>query len=218
MGKAGEGDRRYSQTRTRRSEIMSLRKRALKSLEQDIRDHIERETQDNIDRGMPADEARRAAYLKFGNVARIQEETRAVWRHVWLEQLIQDVRYALRTLRRNPVFTLTAITTLAIGIGATTAIFSTVNATILRPLPFAQPDELVDVRTRFVDGRVTTGFVSPVELVALNNLSSVVARASAVNYQPFDATLIRNDGTSVNVMINSVAEGFFEVLGLPMSR
>src|SRR5262245_44186863 len=197
---------------------MRRRKRALESLERDIRDHIERETRDNMDRGMSVDDARRAAYQKFGNVARTQEDVRAVWHHVWFEQLIQDVKYAIRTLRRNPVFALAAITTLAIGIGATTGIFSAVNAAILEPLPVAAPDELVAVRTRYLDGRVTTGLVSPVELAALKNLSSVVARASAVNFQPFDATIIRDDGSLMNLVGNHVAEGFFEVFGLQLSR
>ena len=81
---------------------MKRRKRMLEELEQDIRDHIERETQDNIARGMAPDEAHNAALRKFGNVARVQEETREVWSSVWFEQLLQDVRYGFRLLRRSP--------------------------------------------------------------------------------------------------------------------
>ena len=72
---------------------MRRRKHILDDLDQDIRDHIERETQDNIERGMSPDEARYAAMRKFGNVTRVKEETREVWSLVWLEQLLQDVRY-----------------------------------------------------------------------------------------------------------------------------
>jgi putative ABC transport system permease protein len=129
---------------------MRRRKRMLDDLDQDIRDHIERETQDNIDRGMPPEEARYAAVRKFGNVTRVKEETREVWSFVWFEQLMQDVRYALRTLRKNPGFAGTAILTLALGIGATTAIFSVVDSVMLKPLPFPTADRLVRIGSVFV--------------------------------------------------------------------
>ena len=122
---------------------MSRRKRMLEDLDQDIQDHIERETQDNIERGMPAEEARYAALRKFGNVQRVKEDTWKVWNMVWLEQLRQDVSFGLRMLLRNPTFTLVATLTLALGIGANTYIFSTVDALLFRPLAFANPDRLV---------------------------------------------------------------------------
>ena len=75
------------------------RRRSLKDLDDDIREHLERETQDNIDRGMTPEDARAAAHRKFGNVALVKEDARAVWIPVWIDQLMQDVRYALRMLR-----------------------------------------------------------------------------------------------------------------------
>jgi predicted permease len=117
-------------------------KRALHGLDDDIRDHIERQTQENVDRGMAPEEARRQALLTFGNVALVTEDTRAVWARVWLEQLGQDIRYALRTLRRNPAFATTVILTLALGIGANTAIFSLFQAIMLPSLPLHAADEL----------------------------------------------------------------------------
>ena len=79
-----------------------------------------------------------------------------------VDAFLTDLRYAYRQLRKAPLFSCVAIATLAIGIGASTAIFSTVNATLLRPLPFPHADQLVDVHTRLIDGRVTTGLLSSV--------------------------------------------------------
>ena len=124
---------------------MNRRERMMEDLDQDIRDHIERETQDNIARGMAPKEARFAAVRKFGNVTRVREETRNVWSFVWFEQLLQDVRYGLRSLSKTPGFAAVAIITMALGIGANTAIFSVVYAALLKPLPYPNPGQLVNV-------------------------------------------------------------------------
>ena len=82
---------------------MPRRRRALDTLDDDIRDHIERETRDNLDRGMAPEEARRQAFVKFGNIALVKEDTRAIWRWQRLEQLAQDGGYAIRVLARRPL-------------------------------------------------------------------------------------------------------------------
>ena len=121
-------------------------KRMMEGLDEDIREHIERETQENIERGMSSEDARTAALRKFGNVTRVKEETREVWSLVWLEELMQDVKYGLRMLRKAPGFAAVVVLTLALGIGANTAIFSVVNSTLVAPLPFKDSAQLVDIQ------------------------------------------------------------------------
>jgi len=134
------------------------------------------------------------------------------------DTLRQDARYAARSLRATPTVTLIVLATLAMGIGATTAIFSTVNAVLLRPLPYLRAAELVAVRTRYVDGRATTGLVSGVELQALRNLPAIVERAAGYQTEPFNGSLLRDGAPPVNVASSAVTDDFFEVTGLPMLR
>jgi hypothetical protein len=122
---------------------VSLRRKMENDIERDMRDHIEMETRDNIDRGMPPEEARYAAVRRFGNTMRIAEETRAVWRREWVDRMFQDARHAFRGLRRNPVFAVAAILTLALGMGMSTAVFSVVNSVLIKPLPYPDAGRLV---------------------------------------------------------------------------
>lgn len=134
-----------------------------------------------------------------------------------MDRFAQDLRYAIRKLAAAPAFTLAAVATLAIGIGATTAIFSTVNATLLRPLPFAHPEELIALRTRYPDGRVTTGLVAAAELARINQSRGSVVGGAAFGSSPFAATLLRENAPPVRAAISFVGEGFFELFGLPMT-
>lgn len=121
------------------------RRRALSGLDDEMADHIESEIELNVARGMPPDEARRRARIAFGNLALAQEDARAVWTWAWVEQLRQDVRYAIRTLRRSPGFAAVAVLTLSLGIGANTAIFTLIDALLLRSLPVPNPVQLLQV-------------------------------------------------------------------------
>jgi predicted permease len=111
----------------------------------EIDEYLQFETDDNIARGMSHAEARAAAQRKLGNTALIREEIYRMNTIAFLDTLQRDLRYAFRGLRRNPVFTATALLTLAIGIGANTAVFSVLNSVLLKPLAYPHPDELVAV-------------------------------------------------------------------------
>jgi hypothetical protein len=121
------------------------RNRHLEDLDQDIQDHIERETQDNIGRGMSPENARSAALRAFGNVARIKEDAREVWTVMWFERLSQDVRFAFRQLRKSPGFTVVAVLTLALGIGANAVVLGVMNSFLLHPLNVPQEDSLYQI-------------------------------------------------------------------------
>jgi putative ABC transport system permease protein len=134
-----------------------------------------------------------------------------------MDHLLQDLRYAVRKLWGAPAFTLAAVATLAIGIGATTAIFSTVNATLLRPLPYPHSEDLIALRTRYLDGRVTTGLVAAVELTRLNEAKGSIESAVGMSSAPFDATLLRDNAPPLKAAVHFVGEGFFELFQLPMT-
>jgi len=111
--------------------------------------HLEQQVAENVARGMDPEEARFSALRMIGNPTLLQEETRSTWNWNWLESIWRDVHYGLRTLARTPGFGLTAILVMALGIGATTSLFTIVRSVLLRPLPFREPDKLVMLYEHF---------------------------------------------------------------------
>src|SRR5215472_1503835 len=117
-------------------------------LERELRLHLELETEEQRDAGLPREEARCAARRIFGNPTLVKEEVREMRRWASLERFAQDVSYALRTLWRAKWISIAAVATLAVGIGANTALFSVVDTVLLRSLPFQEPDQLVMLAQR----------------------------------------------------------------------
>jgi hypothetical protein len=116
-----------------------------RELHEELQSHLDMATRDRIDRGEGARAASDAARREFGNVTLAFEATREMWGWRWLERCLQDVRYGVRLVRRAPAFAAVAILSLAIGIGAATAIFQVINALSMSALPVARPHELVEI-------------------------------------------------------------------------
>jgi predicted permease len=188
---------------------MTRRKRMLQDLDQEIRDHIAMATQDNIERGMSPEEARYQAVRKFGNVTRVKEDTREVWSLLWLEHLMQDIRIGLRMLRKNRAFTAVAILTLGLGIGANSAIFSVVDAMLLRPLPYPEPEGLVRVWESSLKYDSARNVVNPLNFMDWRDQSQAFESMAAISTS---ATNLSSHGRPVAVEGMQVSPEFFSIL------
>jgi len=195
---------------------MMRRKRMLEHLDEDIREHLDRETQDNIDRGMSPEDAHYAAQRKFGNVARIKEQTHAVWSIVWLEQFLQDLRFGARTLWRSPGLTVAAISAIALGVGINVGIFSVLNGMAFRLLPVPRAQEIISVNQIFHfhgQGNRSThnnsGWFSYSEYLEYRDHNDVFS--GVVAYEPYlEATLA--DGDVRQILGTAASCNYFDVL------
>jgi predicted permease len=194
---------------------MWRRRRALDALERDIHHHIQQDTEENIARGMAPEEARRQALLKFGNVALTREDTRAVWTWAWVEQAVQDGRYAVRILRRQPGFSLTVILTLALGIGMNGVVSSVTSAALLRPLSYPDSERLVWIGARSAFAPNTESALSTDFLVWREQASSFELMTA---YDPSSTQALVARGSATQANVSWVTDDFWRLSGGRLSH
>ena len=141
----------------------------------ELRFHIEELTDENIAAGMPPTEARRRAVLEFGGHEQVKEDLRDVYRSRIIESTYANLKSAFRFIRKSPTFSITVILTLALAIGANSAVFSAIDAILLQPLPFPDADQLTLVEQHNAKGAAPLTRVAPTRLDDWNRLAGAVA-------------------------------------------
>ena len=186
-----------------RLKLKALRRREQldRDLNEELAFHLAMREENNRAKGLEAGEARYAAHRQFGNKTRLQERTREMWTFVSLESLLQDLRYSFRMLRKNPAFSAVAVLTLALGIGANTAIFSVINGVLLTPLPYKDPLQLVAMKPND----------SMLNLIEIQRQTQMFSQAGAINVTAVDYT---SGPEPVQVRGAYVNAGFLETLGV----
>ena len=188
-------------------------------LSAEFEEHLEEKIAELMREGVSREEAASAARREFGNLTLIEEQSREVWQWRVLESLFRDIRLAFRQLRRNPGFTFTVVLTLALAVGANTAVFSLVNALLLRPLPYPEPQRLAAV-VRYLHGVTPSGQVvdetedgqdgQTWELIR----DHVTAARFAAEYQGSDGVNLEANHQARYVLAHRVSAAYFDVLGI----
>jgi predicted permease len=181
------------------------------SMDAELRHHLELEAETLVARGMTPDAAGAAARQRFGSVALVKDDCRESWGMRAIDALAQDLRFAARNLRKYPSYTAVVLLTLALGIGANTAIFSVVQAVLMRPLPYANGDRLVEVRQQATKSGVANAGVSVKEI--RDYAAQTESLDAVVEYHQMSFNLLGR-GEASRVQTGVVSAAFFDVLGV----
>lgn len=187
-----------------------------KELDRELESHLDLEAEEQLESGLSPREARYAAQRAFGNTTLVREDLHAIWQTIWLERLASHIKYAARSLRKNPGFTVVAILTLALGIGANTAIFSAIDALMLRPLPFSSPDQLVRIYstkngTR-IGGLASAGGPSPMDVRDFAQLNHSFQEMVTYDTWRKNVSFGSSGGEPEQMRVGLVPAAYFEVL------
>jgi predicted permease len=185
------------------------RQRVEQELDEELRYHIESEIEEYVARGMNPEEARRAALLSMNGIEQRKEECRDTRRVQWLEDVWQDMRYGLRWLRKSPMFTVAAALTIALGVGANTAVFSLIDAVLLRSLPVQDPKELI-----FLQAAGSAGPPGAPPYPCFARLRAETVSFAGMAAFSSDELRIEIDGKSEQVMGQVASGNYFELLGV----
>lgn len=193
---------------------LAERQRVETELDKELRYHVERQTEENVAAGMTAREAREAASRMFGGLSQIEEECRDTRRTQYLENFLQDLRYAVRMLSKSPAFTVVIILTLALSIGANSAIFSVIDGVLLKPLPYPQAEQIARVFYRS----------SSYAKFPMNPWDFLDFRARNRSFENFamythaDLQLSATGSDPVKLSAFRISSGYFRVLGVLPAR
>ena len=180
-------------------------------LERELRSDLDLEAGEQQENGLSPEEAHYAARRAFGNTTLIREETRAMWKWTSIEQLFQDLQYAIRQLRKSPGFTTVAVLVLALGLGANASLFTVINAVLLRPLPYPNAGDLVQIWEANQSQGELQGVVSPWNFVDWQKQSATMAELAVYEYESFALITSTAPERMRGVLTSS---GFFPVFGV----
>jgi predicted permease len=197
---------------------IAQRRRKEEELREELAFHLAEESDERKADGLSEQEARFAARRELGSVALIAEDTRSSWGWIWIERVGQDVRYALRMMRRKPGFALAAILTLMLGIGGNTAMFSLMNALLMKSLPVDRPEELVRLIEQGRDPSVSFDNFTLVTYDTLQRQTRTLSGVLASSVSGARPVEIEERGEKVPVFLQSVSDNYFDVLGIRAFR
>jgi putative ABC transport system permease protein len=194
-----------------------MRRHRYEELSESIRQHLDEKIADLMDRGMTREQAESAARREFGNVTRIEERSREVWQWPALESILADFRFALRQLVKSPGFAITAVLTLALGIGANIAVFSVVDAVLVKPLPYRNADRLVMIAETLPKERVPA-FDTYREFEQWSRYSNSFEKMAAATWARDAGAILSWHGVNQEVLAVPVSLNFFSMLGVSAAQ